>query len=104
MTEEEKAQKVGKCIVSLDETLRENYKLSIEIRAEALKRAVEDGWFSKFLLGAGVVASGLLAYGLINDNETAQYMGLGALSMDSLYGILLYGDKIFNIKREAKKD
>ena len=60
---------------------------SLEQRAEGLRKAVEDGWFKYFLMGAATVGAGLVYTGLTNDNDYVAGIGYGALAMTGLYSL-----------------
>ena len=60
---------------------------SLEQRAEGLKKAVEDGWWKHFLIGATTVGAGLVYTGLANDNNYVAGIGYGTLAMIGLYSL-----------------
>ena len=75
----------------LDETLETIAVASLEKRAKGLKKAVEDGWFKHFLIGAGLVGASLVYTGLSNDNDYVAGLGYGALAMNGIYAFGCYG-------------
>ena len=81
-------QKAKEVLKQIDEDLETIAVASLEQRAKGLKKAVEDGWFKHYLIGAATVGAGLVYAGLTNDNDCVAGMGYGTLAMTGLYSLL----------------
>lgn len=80
-------QKAKGVLNQLGEDLETIAVASLEQRAEGLKKAVEDGWFKHYLIGAATVGAGLVYTGLTNDNDYVAGIGYGTLAMTGLYSL-----------------
>lgn len=78
-------QKAKEVLSQLDKDFRTIAVASLEQRAEGLRKAVEDGWFKHYLIGAATVGAGLVYIGLTNDNDHVSGIGYGTLTMTGLY-------------------
>ncbi|MBS3080172.1 hypothetical protein J4221_01765 [Candidatus Pacearchaeota archaeon] len=80
-------QKAKQTLNEVDKALETIAVASLEQRAEGLRKAVEDGWFKYFLMGAATVGAGLVYTGLTNDNDYVAGIGYGTLAMTGLYSL-----------------
>ncbi len=80
-------QKAKEVLNQLDKDLEKIAVASLEQRAEGLRKAVEDGWFKHYLIGAATVGAGLVYTGLTNDNDYVAGIGYGTLAMTGLYSL-----------------
>ncbi len=80
-------QKAKEILNQIGEDLETIAVASLEQRAKGLKKAVEDGWFKHFLIGAATVGAGLVYTGLTNDNDNVTGIGYGMLAMTGLYSL-----------------
>lgn len=78
-------QKAEEALNQVGEDLKTIAVASLEQRAESLRKAVEDGWFKHYLIGAATVGAGLVYTGLTNDNDYVAGIGYGTLAMTGLY-------------------
>lgn len=84
-------QRAIETIKEVNRDLGEISRASLEMRAEGLKRAVEEGWFKHLLIGGGIAGASLLYAGMTNDNAYAAGIGKGMLVIDGLYALGCYG-------------
>ena len=80
-------QRAEQTLKETDEALEIIAIASLEQRAKGLRKAVEDGWFKYFLMGAATVGAGLVYTGLTNDNDYVAGNGYGTLAMTGLYSL-----------------
>lgn len=80
-------QKVKEVLNQIDEDLETLARDSLKQRAEGLRKAVEDGWFKHFLIGAATVGAGVVYMGVTNNNDHVAGIGYGMLTMTGLYSL-----------------
>ena len=84
-------QKIKGILNEIDDAMKIITMDSFEQRARGLERAVNDGWFKHFLVGAALAGAGLVYNGTANDNNYETGVGYGILAMDSIYALGCYG-------------
>jgi hypothetical protein len=94
-------QKAKEVLSQIDEGLETIAVASLEQKAKGLRKAVEDGWFKYYLIGAATAGTGLVYAGLTNDNDYVAGIGYGTLAMTGLY-LLLYVPQSFGFFRTRK--
>ena len=83
-------QRARKTLNEFNNGLEDIAIASLEIRVKGFQRAIKDGWFKHFLIGAGIAGTGLVYTGLTNDNDYVAGVGYGALAMTGLYSLPSY--------------
>ena len=97
-------QKAREVLNQIDKNLERIAVASLEQRAKGLRKAVEDGWFKHFLIGAATVGAGLVYAGVTNDNDSVAGIGHGALAMTGLYSLLYVPRPFGYFKIRKNKD
>lgn len=97
-------QRSWETLNELNEGMKEVHLAILEKRTRELERAVKEGWFKHYLIGAGLVGAGLVYTGLTNDNDSLANLGYGMLLMDGLYALGCYGIPALRRFRNRYKD
>ena len=97
-------QRARKTLNEFNNGLKDLAIASLEIRVKGLQRAVEEGWFKHFLIGAGIAGTGLVYTGLTNNNDYVAGVGYGVLAESGLYSLPTYVfPALGNLKKRNSK-
>ncbi|MBU2503718.1 MAG: hypothetical protein KJ879_01550 [Nanoarchaeota archaeon] len=77
--------KIKNSLKQVDEGFEAWSRADLNVRTEALEKAVQNGSFKKFLRGALIIGTSLFIYGITNDSETTTGIGAGIDAMAGFY-------------------